>query len=74
MSTFIIWIKGLLSAVVGGVATTLTALIGGQIIGEQISWKTITAVALSAAVTTALGYLAKSPLPEEKPEVERGNS
>lgn len=61
--TFILWFKGLAAAVIGGVANTMVALIGSQVVGVDLSWSILWTVAVSSAVTTALAYLAKSPLP-----------
>lgn len=62
---WMIWLKGLIAAVVGGVANTVTLMIADPLtfnLGEGFD-KLVTVAATSAIVSAAM-YLAKSPIPE----------
>jgi hypothetical protein len=60
-----VWAKGLIAAVIGGVANSVTLMIADPLnfnLGEGIN-KLLT-VAATSAIIAAAAYLAKSPIPE----------
>ncbi len=65
-----IWARGLISAVVGGGASSLLAALGipaADAIGmtiKPLDWQQLKAVAIIGALTTAAAYLKQSPLPK----------
>jgi hypothetical protein len=61
----VVWVKGLIAAVIGGVANSITLMIADPLnfnLGEGIN-KLLT-VAATSAIIAAAAYLAKSPIPE----------
>ena len=63
----VVWVKGLIAAVIGGVANSVTLMIADPQnfnLGEGIN-KLLT-VAATSAIIAAAAYLAKSPIPEVK--------
>ena len=61
----VVWVKGLIAAVIGGVANSVTLMIASPLdfnLGEGIN-KLLT-VAATSAIIAAAAYLAKSPIPE----------
>jgi hypothetical protein len=63
----VVWVKGLIAAVIGGVANSVTLMIADPLnfnLGEGIN-KLLT-VAATSAIIAAAAYLAKSPIPEVK--------
>lgn len=64
--TVLLWGRGLVAAVIGGVSTAILSLAGGQIFGVDIPYSALGPVAISAAIVNACAYLSQSPLPGEK--------
>jgi hypothetical protein len=63
----VVWVKGLIAAIIGGVANSVTLMIADPLnfnLGEGIN-KLLT-VAATSAIIAAAAYLAKSPIPEVK--------
>jgi hypothetical protein len=63
----VVLVKGLIAAVIGGVANSVTLMIADPLnfnLGEGIN-KLLT-VAATSAIIAAAAYLAKSPIPEVK--------
>jgi len=63
----VVWVKGLIAAVIGGVVNSVTLMIADPLnfnLGEGIN-KLLT-VAATSAIIAAAAYLAKSPIPEVK--------
>ena len=61
----VVWVKGLIAAVIGGVANSVTLMIADPLnfnLGEGIN-KLLT-VATTSAIIAAAAYLKKSPIPE----------
>lgn len=60
-STLKIWLKGLLSAVIGGFATGITTYFTDS--NNVMDKKRIFIVALSGALVTVIAYIKQSPIP-----------
>ncbi len=63
----IVWAKGLLAAVIGGVANSVTMIIADPLnfnLNDGIG--NLLTVAGTSAIVAAAAYLAKSPIPEVK--------
>lgn len=61
------WIKGLISAIIGGAANAVTVMVVDPLafnLGEGLS--KLASVALVSAIVSAAMYLKQSPLPGEK--------
>ena len=62
---FKIWIKGLLSAVIGGVANSIVVMVvDPQSFNLTDGLGKLGIVALASAIFSAANYLKKSPIPE----------
>lgn len=57
------WVYGLVSGFIGGASTALLGQAGLATIGQTLNWKQLGVVALAGGLSSAIGYLAKSPLP-----------
>ena len=59
------WIYGLLSGIIGGAATSVVSIAGGQAIGAAtFTPRQLLAVAVVSAVVNAAMFLKQSPLPK----------
>lgn len=61
-----IWIKGLIAAVIGGVANTVVLMIADPLnfnLGEGLN--RLLTVAATSAIVSAAAYLKQSPIPSE---------
>lgn len=69
MNTFLLWLKSLAAAFIGGGATAASAW-GGFALAQsagvdvpQLNWQALLIIFLTAGVSNALAYLKRSPLP-----------
>lgn len=61
----ITWLKGLLAAVISGVASAILASGFSSASGSALNWSQIGSVAGGAAVVGACLYLKQSPIPDD---------
>lgn len=60
----VIWFYSLIAAIVGGVGSSVGAVVTGQVVGAlNFTPRQLGAVAIGGAAMAAAAYLAKSPLP-----------
>jgi hypothetical protein len=65
MSDPILWLKGLIAAVVSGVANAVVATVGCNATGSPLNWHQVGTVAATAALVGAALYLKQSPVPDD---------
>ena len=67
MEKWILWLKGLISAAIGGASTAVTVMIvDPQTFNIDEGAGKLGAVIVVSAIVAAANYLKKSPLPESK--------
>jgi hypothetical protein len=61
----VIWVYSLIAATIGGIGTSVGAVVTGQMVGAlNFTPRQLGAIAVGGAVSAAAAYLAKSPLPK----------
>lgn len=71
MDTWIHWLKGLVAAIIGGAANSVTLIIVDPVtFNLQAGLKNVLAVCATSAILSAAMYLKQSPLPREEEKKE----
>ena len=67
-----LWLKGLIAAIVGGTATTVTVVIvDPSTFNLQAGWKNLVTVMAVSGILNMAMYLKEHPVPEPSPETPR---